>query len=351
MISDTRSLNPTTITDDGSTLARCVPVRADQVFRFFRPLTPAMKSHPPLANPIRRSIALLPLAVLAGCAMSPRKAADTASPMKQYTLLDGAMLPGGIELDASWLEPLMSQEELRAVGPILVSHSQIAERPDKKFLEAKLSQLAASYPQGLHAASISSPLELDALAKHLRQFVYAVDSSGEYHILRIADGRVMGYLPGVLTLEQWDAITAPIETWHIHDRRGSTIALQLNESRRECSGSCRPLQLDDEQIKRLVEEAEPDALLANVVGRDTATFAAEKMQWYYDVARHCIKAWKDYIGQSGQDDPVRRGLLYAFSRRVFKDDGAWINDGERVKRELDAVSAVVGGNLDMSKES
>ncbi|MCR6480028.1 DUF4123 domain-containing protein [Variovorax sp. ZS18.2.2] len=257
--------------------------------------------------------------------------------METFFLVDGAMVYSEIstskvfaEVNAPWFAPLMPSTELWLAGPVLISQDQ-ARAANSEPVATECVRIVNSYPHRLHFAVIESALPLDQLAAHLRHFVYFADDTGQPYGLRIADGRVMAYLPGVLTRDQWDALTAPVATWAIHDRIGTHNALVLNESRAERNGALEPLVLSETQIERLIDAGEPDTLLAQL-GVTPDVDASKKLKWHHEVARYCVSRWK----QSGSSD---RRVLLTFARRVFASQCEWIRDAGRVEQELRAAAA------------
>ncbi|APW38294.1 hypothetical protein RD110_14760 [Rhodoferax koreense] len=259
--------------------------------------------------------------------------------METFILMDGAMVYEAIsasrvfaELNATWFATLMPSEDLRLAGPILIFQTQ-ALALKSQTVETEIRRLVNGFPHRLHFVLIESEHSLDSLADHLRSFVYFGDDTGQPYGLRIADSRVMAYLPGVLTPAQWDALTAPMVDWKIHDRAGLRRVIPLYESRLERTGASETLQLSDAQIDLLIQAGEPDALLAQLA-RSPEDVALADVKWHYEVARYCIERWQ----QSGSTD---RGALLVFARRVFASERDWLKDAGRVQQELLAAAASV----------
>jgi len=261
--------------------------------------------------------------------------------MNRFILMDGAMIHEAIST-SRWFSapsplfaPLMPTKEHLLAGPILLADPIAREDANK----AEVLRLMGAYPHRLHVAFLDSPLGLAELADHLRHYVYFGDDTGEAYGLRIADSRVMACLPQVLLPAQWDAMTRPIDQWHVHDRTGKTYALQLNESRRERTDPSHPLHLTDEQIARSMDEGEPDALLS-AIGRNPRATDPRHTQRHYDIARCCIEIWRWHQQQHNPRNPNRE-VLHVFARRVFASDGAWLLDDLRIRREINAVQAAL----------
>ena len=186
--------------------------------------------------------------------------------MNKFVLVDGAMAYGTVSTrpifkapDAEWLVALMPHEAQRLAGPLLLDTARIDSMP---AVVAEAQRVVAAFPLRLHLSVIESDLALKELAEHLRRFIHFSDDQGETYGLRIADCRVLAYLPQILSAEQWDALAAPIERWSIHDRTGKQRPLALNDTRHAHQTAMSTWHLDADQIERLIDAGEADALLA-----------------------------------------------------------------------------------------
>jgi hypothetical protein len=162
---------------------------------------------------------------------------------------------------AAWYAALMPHHGIGLAGPLLVSRGPVPEAGRAAF-DAEISRLLASFPHRQHASFIYTDESFDAMASHLRHFVFFGDDTGLPYGLRIADNRVLAYLPRILKADQWNAMTASITRWQVHDRGGRAVDLQLDEARHHIEGPTPHLSLSDEQIANLIDAGEPDALLA-----------------------------------------------------------------------------------------
>lgn len=255
--------------------------------------------------------------------------------MNSFILMDGAMVHHAIRA-SKWFAspsplfaPLMPKKELHLAGPILIAEDIAAEDTNK----AEILRLIEGFPNRLHFAYLQSPGSLDVVAEYLRHYVYFSDETGQAYGLRIADSRVMAYLPQVLTPEQWDAISGPFAQWEVHDRMGDTYALALNESRKERTQPPQPLRLASEQIARLMDEGEPDALLDHI-DEEPSQANARYMQSNHETARICIRHWE----ASGS---ANRAVLATFARLVFQSGTATRNDAARMNDLLQQAIASV----------
>ena len=233
---------------------------------------------------------------------------------------------------ASWFTALLPHADLSLAGPLLVARSQMLPE-HKPAITAEIQRLANSFPNQQHFSFIDSEQTFKTLADHLKSFVYFGDSTGQPYGLRIADNRVLSYLPEVLTNDQWDGLTAPMEGWQFHDRTGCQHELALNETRREHTCVPKLLALSDDQIEQLIQAGEADALLARL-NLEPEAVAATDAQKNYDVARQCVAKWQ---ASSGTD----RGALLIFGRKIFASGGVVLDDPARVQQLLRSAIAAV----------
>jgi hypothetical protein len=238
--------------------------------------------------------------------------------MKTFILFDGAMAHGMVSSmpvfsipDAPWFTALMIQEATRLAGPVLVDKMLYDELPD--LSQAGAHKVASAFPHLLHMSFISTDVtvSLDDLARHLRRFMHFTDQQGEAYGLRIADCRVLAYLPTVLTPVQWNALTAPMQAWQIHDRKGTECRLTLDEARHAGTTDATPLHLDPDQIERLMDAGEADALLA-AIDRPPELTQQSDIQRHFELASQCITRWR----ASGSHD---RSQLLDLARRSFNN--------------------------------
>lgn len=236
--------------------------------------------------------------------------------MKTFALFDGAMAHGTVRSmpafaapDAPWFTTLTTQEATRLVGPVLMDLALF--KSQCATFQADARKLVLAFPHELHVSMIDTDatLDLQGLATHLRRFTHFGDGQGQSYGLRIADCRVLAYLPQVLTPDQWNALTAPMRRWRIHDRKGQAQPLELHEARLASVPDATALHLDPDQIERLMDAGEADALLAAIGKPPEATPPAD-IQRHFDLARRCVERWR----ASGSHD---RGQLLALARKSF----------------------------------
>ncbi|SIR68241.1 DUF4123 domain-containing protein [Pseudacidovorax sp. RU35E] len=247
-------------------------------------------------------------------------------PMHRYILLDGALVHGRLKASSAFatpsalFEPLMPHVEQHLAGPLLISQTHAAADPR---VRQQVLALFDDFGHRLHVAELVSALLLPDLASHLRRAVWFTDDSGESYGLRIADCRVMAYLPGILTPAQWAAITAPLAEWKIHDRQGKPRLLPLDAEAQENQEPLQSLQLTAEQVDRLIDQGEPDALLLRV-GRPVSATSNPRHSADFAIADACVRHWRG----AGNAD---RNVLLELARLAFaaglesSRNAAWMN--------------------------
>lgn len=236
--------------------------------------------------------------------------------MKTFILFDGAMahgmlrtMPAFAASDVPWFTALMPPGATRLLGPVLVDMTLYDTLPAE--LQGGAHKIASAFSYALHMSLIDTDatLGLDALATHLRRFMHFSDEQGHSYGLRIADCRVLTYLPQVLKLDQWNALTAPMHGWRIHDREGREVILALDKARHACAADAGPLQLDPDQIEHLMDAGEADALLAEIDRPPEAVHKSD-IQRHFELASQCVEQWR----ASGSQD---RSQLLSLARKTF----------------------------------
>jgi len=263
---------------------------------------------------------------------------ERAARMEQFALMDGAMayhVISGSKIFADpktpWIAALSPHDDLRLAGPLLVAYTRVGKDAPGYSV---FVQATNAFAHGLHVSFTQTELSLEALATHLRRFTHFRDSAGDSYALRIADGRVLTYLPEVLSDEQWNTITAPMASWTIRSRVGTDHRANLSERRVSLRGDTTPLHLSDKQIEQLIDACDPDALLAHV-GFPPTLADQKNTQVRYETACDCIREWR----ASGSTD---RAVLASFLRTIFEKTGTGVRrDPERMRSLLRQARARV----------
>jgi hypothetical protein len=235
-----------------------------------------------------------------------------------------------------WIASLAPHPSMRLAGPLLIAYTQVDEASAQAL---EIVQAQQAFTQNLHWSLLQSKLSLKALAAHLQRFTVFSDGAGDSYGLRIADCRVLNYLPQILRLEQWNALTNPIAHWQAHNRKGEAITFPFDKKHLEfqLDTYVAPglFQLNEVQIEALMEAGEPDSLLANL-DMEPENTDPQKLQWHYEIAQRCVKAWQQYAEQFPQH--CDRRVLQALALRAFASNAIWLSKQERVKQELQSIS-------------
>ncbi|WP_296226234.1 DUF4123 domain-containing protein [Ralstonia sp. UBA689] len=186
------------------------------------------------------------------------------TPVHIYVLADGAAYP--LRLAALLRE---AGTEFRNVYAGLPEE----EAGDASLFLAHVTDADAPWLAELDAMDLQAPCltliwsraDIDALAKHLRQFLIADIGDGMTALIRYYDPRNL-----LVTMEVWgdeisDKLMWPIEQWKY--RGHSETWERIDGPADGCTTQTAPLpiQLTQEQLDRFVEHCEPDQLLAALV--------------------------------------------------------------------------------------
>jgi hypothetical protein len=260
--------------------------------------------------------------------------------------MDGAMafqVLSGLESfknpQTPWIASLASHPSMRLAGPLLIADTQVAEGSASAL---EIAQAQQAFAQNLHWSRLQSKLNLKTLATHLQRFTSFRDQTGDVYGLRLADCRVLNYLPQILRQEQWRALTNPITHWQAHNRKGEAITFPFDKQHLESPLSAYVVpgifQLDEEQIEALIQAGEPDSLLANLDMEPEKT-DPQQLQWNYDIAQRCVRAWQQHANQHPQQ--CDRRVLQTLALRAFASNAIWLSKKERVEQELKNISAAL----------
>lgn len=234
--------------------------------------------------------------------------------MKTFVLLDGAMVYGALTASrafkdpkSGWFEALLPPGEAQMVGPLVIDLDAMRA----SGAETANTHVINAYPAKLAYSRILSAQSLAQLATHLRCFMRFADPDGDVFALRIADSRVLAYLPTILDESQWHGLTHPFAQWVANDREGKPTRLTLSEQDAAVVTHDTPLRLSESQIHALIDAGEPDALL-RTLGYDPPSMPRANHLQNHLLAQSCVKRWQ---AGGGQD----RAALVALARRAFAD--------------------------------
>jgi hypothetical protein len=238
----------------------------------------------------------------------------TEPEISPFLLIDSAMLGGTeaylpMQADArpDWLLPIY-KETAATVSPLLIDMAA-AEQAGQLDLMMKLFN--AMHPQ-LHASLIETRLSHDALAQHLRHFIFVRLASGDEPTLRFADCAVLPSLAAVLTPAQWAAVVGPMTRWCVHQRHGVLTALALAEPGQELAPT--PLTLTAQQDALLTELEAPDQLIGNLLRRRKGQTLPGDMAEQHRWASEAIAQWR----AAGHSD---NGVLLLLADAIFDTQG------------------------------
>lgn len=111
---------------------------------------------------------------------------------------------------------------------------------------------------------VCTGLDIDAFARHMRPYLVAITEDTMRWPVRWADTRVLPMLLAALTPPQRDHLLSPVYGWWAVDRKGEGIAWEGGQNARPEPAGFDQLPLRDAGFASLVEQAEPDAILAGI---------------------------------------------------------------------------------------
>lgn len=165
--------------------------------------------------------------------------------------------------------PLYADDALTTVSPTL-----LAMRPQAPHAAADPEALAQGvrrllrHCQGRPMLSLlQTRLSLPELAKAWQGVRWVKTADGQRFLLRMADTRVLVTLPSCLAPAQWARVCRPVLAWHVVNRLGDWQALPIPPSPMLAEpdtiqvGSEAPFEIDDDELGRLLDAAQPDALI------------------------------------------------------------------------------------------
>ncbi|SPA10730.1 conserved hypothetical protein [Cupriavidus taiwanensis] len=191
-------------------------------------------------------------------------AIDSAPSANWFALVDGAFDHGGKPFAAPvHCHPLYGEtsvlRELLPASPYLLPLDGMASA-DRRAMVGALGTHCQGRPMLSFVASWQPAVCLVELWQPCLQPVVVGDDTP--YLLRFADTRVLAALPGALSPEAWDRLTAPLLQWCYVNREGVVETLPLTEPRSEPETyPTEPLRLSQVELDRMVEVAMPDSIL------------------------------------------------------------------------------------------
>ena len=182
-----------------------------------------------------------------------------------------------------------------------------------------LSGLLRSMPMRPCATLLSSRFDLPALLQHFKQVVDVELEGIDSMFLAFWDPAILGALLGqpddltlhvsgpVLTAQQINALTAPIDRWWYWDRGGGMHAAALRSNQSDDvelpERAQLPLVLNERQVDMLVEASVPDHLIQHIGANQPELLAKILPTQRYDFVRQQLARARAH-GLSGMGDLV-----------------------------------------------
>ncbi|SMC29949.1 protein of unknown function [Andreprevotia lacus DSM 23236] len=191
-----------------------------------------------------------------------------------YLLLDGAQHPDLIEPylqtgdELCWCPVLETglAEQLGGAGLFLLALDD--DTPSAQALLELLDEMAPC------AVRLKSPLEIEALATHLRAYLFAENEQGERVMMRYFDPRLLVPVLSVWERKWVDLFLQPLAQMQFRGHQAEWQTLRGFNSQETRFALPGPLVLDAERAARLAALGEADALLDELV--DTGVVASSE---------------------------------------------------------------------------
>lgn len=210
----------------------------------------------------------------------------------------------------TWIATVYGRDAAE-VSPIIIDIQQAI-----KFskISAIMKIINSKRPQ-LGISIIESTLSLEHIVRHFRNFIYVRTKSGKDLTLRFADCAVLPSLAAVFEAKQWAALTAPFESWKIHDRDGNLFPLPISNQH---DLSSTPLTLTQHQVSTLRETMAADQLLFHLRMQRPADPSLYLTAIAHRYATQCRHMWHE----AGNVDDVD---LVSFAGYVFDTEGSLLD--------------------------
>lgn len=190
----------------------------------------------------------------------------------------------------------VSREDLSALPFLLDLSALPGSRQTRCIMD--LTQLAMDHCAATWLTSALAPTELaDALAVRMD-----AELPGKLSVLlRFADPRVLPVLHETLEREQRGSFFGCTSGWWYLDRRGELMELPLPEPGSTAAAFRPPIRLTAAQEQRLLDAAEPDAVLQLLRQHDALSLDRIAAAQRYDFARQCIGRARQWSLQTPTD--------------------------------------------------
>ena len=152
-----------------------------------------------------------------------------------------------------------SLDSLGGLAPFLLQAPTQGER-----LLSWLQDIFAICGQRPMLSIMCTELDIDALSRHMRPYLVAITEDTVQWPVRWADTRVLPALLAALTASQREHLLSPVYGWWAVDRNGNSVAWEGGQNARPEPAGFDQLPLPDAAFASLVEQAEPDAILAAI---------------------------------------------------------------------------------------
>ena len=210
-------------------------------------------------------------------------------PLHQFALLDSAQLDGPRRTRCTQLlsgkPATLLYEDTFAKGALALSPMLIEFCPEMQMLEP-LDSICRHLPV---LALLRTQMHLGLLTQHLRERLL-IEADGEPFMLRLADTQMLAAANAAFSPGQRETFFAGIDAWLAADHEGSlqNMADPAVFPRAAVPASL-PLQLDGNQLRRLLEASTAPALASQLREFDPGFGRALDHAQQTAFARNCIE--------------------------------------------------------------
>jgi len=211
-------------------------------------------------------------------------------------------------------EPVYRTAGMDAVSPTLLRLSLPASDAARMDL-ARLLRHCDGRPM---LSFVHTELGMKALADAWQAITKVQAEDGQTFLLRFADTRVQGTLPGSLGSQSWQRLCRPLRAWYTIDRAARWQALPMPEPAPTGQGSIDPLGaqepfcIDAQAFARMLDAAQPDVLIDAMSEQLPGVLPARhRAQVHALVTRACELACAHHL--ESLDDQLPLALLACVS--------------------------------------
>lgn len=215
-------------------------------------------------------------------------------------------------------------EDIEAISPMLLALSPDAQ----DGLAQDITRLLRHCHGRPMLSFVQTTLGMRDLVTAWQDIKWIHTEDGQRFLWRLADTRVLSYLPQVLQPHNWGRICKPLMAWHIVDRVGTMQALNMLPSAPVGDQLPQPqeplgaFQINDKELALLLDAAQPDVLINSLFERvpDVLPTGTDQAKVYAWMVRACDLATQH--GLEAADDQLALAAIACLTEGRVLDDPA-----------------------------